>query len=241
MSKGWRGDSLRHSLAARGIKTFYHGSDSKFETLKPFRSAINTKGVFMADEKFLALAFSARANEDDVIFSYVNGMLTLTEVKPNGLKQFNTPSFLHVLKLDEKEVYVNPFWWASFDEYISRNNVEVERVEKINNVMTELKKFEKQGKVRIVKFDDVYLIDTRKPWQKVEGFDFKSGNELGMYKAKEYYIVPKGEPHSPKDKIKVKKVIRAKVKDLPKYGLSSNMSRNKSVDVISYKLMEGSK
>jgi len=242
MSKGWYGQGIRHSLAARGIKTYYHGSDSKFDKLKPFKSGINTKGVFMSDEKFLALTFAARADEFKVVLSYVDGVLTLTETEPGGLKQFSKPGFLHIIKLDDKEVFVNPFWWAGFDEYISRNDVEVKRVERIPNIMTELKKFEKKGKVKIVKHDEVYLVDIRKNWHRVEGFDFKMGKELGRYKAnKEYYIVPRDQPYGPRDKIKVNKVIRTKVRHLPKYGLKSSMGHNKTVDVIDYKLLEGSK
>lgn len=123
------------SESASTPATLYHGSPKTFKVARVHDSGTSGAHLFATSMRSFALAYAgAEWSDFEINQSRVNGDMYLTEILPGKFREvFSRPGYLHILPADT---------FKSFHgvEFISDEDVRVQKTYKINNVLKELQK-----------------------------------------------------------------------------------------------------
>lgn len=115
--------------------TLYHGSPKTFKVARVHDSGTSGAHLFATSMRSFALAYAgAEWSDFEINQSRVNGDMCLTEILPGKFREvFSRPGYLHILPADT---------FKSFHgvEFISDEDVRVQKTYKISNVLKELQK-----------------------------------------------------------------------------------------------------
>lgn len=123
------------SESASTPATLYHGSPKTFKVARVHDSGTSGAHLFATSMRSFALAYAgAEWSDFEINQSWVNGDMYLTEILPGKFREvFSRPGYLHILPADT---------FKSFHgvEFISDEDVRVQKTYKISNVLKELQK-----------------------------------------------------------------------------------------------------
>ena len=111
----------------------YHGSPKTFKTLKVYDSGISGAHAFATSKRSYALAYAgAQWSDFEINQSRIGNTIYLTEIIPGKFKEiFDRPGYIHMVSSNG----FKPFHGV---EYISDDNIQVKKTERIPNVLEEL-------------------------------------------------------------------------------------------------------
>jgi hypothetical protein len=136
----------------------YHGSSNKHDVLLPFPSNVinGEKAVFATNKRWLSLCFIPKFNDSDIEIGYVNDIPYVEELKEGAFDLLKISGYTHIVS--SKGFKKDSRLGMNNVEYIKRGSANVEEIEEIDDVFSELKKSE----VYMIPYDLVMMIRDQK-------------------------------------------------------------------------------